>query len=156
MVPKRQRTKLERARQLLKTGGVYREDSDDELGTDDYPWEWIYDRSSDAAKKDVSHKRSSSAAFKESDIVGARMGKFECYLGECVLLKAEGNEAWVGMITHFFEEEETENKMANLMWFSSPWEIRNKVKARPEALEVRLMKEIKQTCWLNLARMSST
>jgi origin recognition complex subunit 1 len=130
------KSKLERARCLLKTGGVYREDSDDELGTDDYPWEWIYESSSNGIVKVPSNKRSASAAFRESDIIGARMGKFECYLGDSVLLKAEGNEAWVGIVTHFFEDEETEDKMANMMWFSSPWEIRNKVKARPEVLEV--------------------
>jgi origin recognition complex subunit 1 len=135
----RQQSKLEKARQFLKTGGVYREDSDDELGTDDYPWEWIYESSKDRAKSDDTPKRSASAAFRESDIIGARMGKFKCFLGDCVLLKAEGNEAWVGIITHFFEDEETKDKMSNMMWFSSPWEIRNKVKARPDALEVRLL-----------------
>lgn len=132
----KQRSKLEKARQFLKTGGVYREDSDDELGTDDFPWEWIYDDVQLGDVQSDGKKRSAAAAFKGSEIVGARMGKFECRLGDCILLKAEGNEAWVGIITHFFEDEETEDKMANMMWFSSPWEIRNTVKARPEALEV--------------------
>ena len=124
------KSKLEKARQYLKTGGVYREDSDDELGTDDYPWEWIYEDSKAGAGRSTSTKRSGSG------IVGARMGKFECFLGDCVLLKAEGNEAWVGIINTFFEDEEDESKMCNLMWFSSPWEIRNKLKSRPDALEV--------------------
>lgn len=128
MAPTPKKSKLETARQFLKTGGVHREDSDDELGVDDYPWEWIQEDSNAGAGK--------SKSTRESSIVGARMGKFECFLGDCVLLKAEGNEAWVGIITHFFEDEETESKMCNLMWFSSPWEIRNKLKARPDAMEV--------------------
>jgi len=137
MAPIGRRTKIETARRFLKTGGVLREDSDDELGTDDLPWEWIYDSSKpDAAERKGSRKR----VHAESDIVGARMGRFECFLGDCVLLKADGNEAWVGIVTHFFEDEETEDKMANLMWFSTPREIMNKVTPRPDALEVRYSK----------------
>jgi origin recognition complex subunit 1 len=127
---KQKKTKLEKARQYLKTGGVYREDSDDELGTDDYPWEWIYEDSKGTVSKGTPSKRG------QETIIGARMGKFECFLGDCVLLKAEGNEAWVGIIHMFFHDEESGQKMCNLMWFSSPWEIRNKLKARPEAHEV--------------------
>jgi origin recognition complex subunit 1 len=136
----RKQTKIERARQYLKGGGVTREDSDDELGTEDYPWEWIYDADSHFKSKDGgrngSNKRTVTAAFTESAIVGARMGKFECRLGDAVLLKADGSEAWVGIITHFFEDDDTEEKMANFMWFSTPREIRNKVKRRTDALEV--------------------
>jgi origin recognition complex subunit 1 len=133
-------TKIERARQFLKSGGVTREDSDDELGTEDYPWEWIYDADSTLKSKDGgrdgSNKRTAAVAFTEDAIVGARMGKFECRLGDAVLLKADGSEAWVGIITHFFEDEESEEKMANFMWFSTPREIRNKLKRRTDALDV--------------------
>jgi origin recognition complex subunit 1 len=66
------------------------------------------------------------------------MGNFECRLGDAVLLKAEGgNEAWVGIICDFFEDEEEDAKMANFMWFSTPREIRNKAKKRMDALDVR-------------------
>ncbi|KAL2059671.1 hypothetical protein ABVK25_000964 [Lepraria finkii] len=112
-------TKAERARQYLIEGGVTREDSDDELGLEDYPWEWIY----------------SSEPGSESDIIGARMGDFQCMIGDCVLLKAEGNgEAWIGLICHFEEDEEDSEKMANFMWFSTDREIRNKQKKRTDAL----------------------
>ncbi|TID21396.1 Pre-mRNA-splicing factor [Venturia nashicola] len=135
-------TKVERARQYLKGGGVTREDSDDELGTEDYPWEWIYDSHSTLQSKDGgrdgSNKRTSTAAFSDSAIVGARMGKFECKLGDAVLLKADGSEAWVGIITHFFEDEEGGEKMANFMWFSTPREIRNKAKRRTDTFENEL------------------
>ena len=139
MVPMRKKTKIERARQYLKTGGVLREDSDDELGTEDFPWEWIFenDHHEDGIES-TPKKRSASRALDESAIIGARMGKFECFLGDCVLLKGEGSEAWVGIATHFFTDEETEDKMVNLMWFSTPREIRNKVKVRNDALEVRV------------------
>ncbi|KAE9979361.1 hypothetical protein BLS_009893 [Venturia inaequalis] len=135
-------TKIEKARQYLKGGGVTREDSDDELGTEDHPWEWIYDSHSTLKSKDGgrdgSNKRTAVAAFSESAIVGARMGKFECRLGDAVLLKADGSEAWVGIITHFFEDEEGGEKMANFMWFSTPKEIRNKAKRRTDAFDNEL------------------
>src|SRR5271169_2391974 len=39
----RKRTsQAERARRYLSGSGVAREDSDDELGLDDLPWEWIH------------------------------------------------------------------------------------------------------------------
>jgi origin recognition complex subunit 1 len=118
-IPKKPSTKAERARQYLTEGGVTREDSDDELGLEDHPWEWIY----------------SSEPGSESDIIGARMGDFQCMVGDCVFLKAEGNgEAWIGLICHFEEDEEDDEKMANFMWFSTEREIRNKQKKRTDAL----------------------
>jgi origin recognition complex subunit 1 len=115
---------------------VTREDSDDELGTDDYPWEWIYETEvaepEPAAQNGRKRKRPTT---KEEQIIGARMGNFECYLGDPMLLKAEGsNEAWVGIICDFQADEEGE-KAANFMWFSSATEIRNP-KKRTDFLEV--------------------
>lgn len=123
MSAKRKRTKLEQARHYLAGGGVLREDSDDELGDEDHPWEWIHD--DDRATQDG-----------RQQIVGARMGKFECYIGDAVLLKAPvNNEAWVAIINDFAEEEEVDedgevevHKKANMMWFSSEREIRSKKK----------------------------
>ncbi|WPG99149.1 origin of replication binding protein [Acrodontium crateriforme] len=117
MPPKRKRTKLEQARHFLSGGGVIREDSDDELGDEDHPWEWIYE---DGAA---------------GHIIGARMGSFECFIGDAVLLKAPvENEAWVALI-HDFTEGEPEDgddkepeKLANMIWFSSEREIRSKKK----------------------------
>ncbi|KAK4693424.1 origin recognition complex subunit 1, partial [Lecanoromycetidae sp. Uapishka_2] len=123
ITPQKGSTKAERARQYLTEGGVAREDSDDELGLEDYPWEWIY--SEEAPKK----------LGGEPEIIGARMGDFQCMLGDCVLLKAEGNgEAWIGLICHFEEDEEEEEKVANFMWFSTEREIRNKNKKRTDFL----------------------
>lgn len=123
-----------RSRRVPK--GVSREDSDDELGSDDLPWEWIYeaqgpernggddDGASERKRRKVSGK----------NIVGARMGSFECRVGDCVLLKAEGsNEAWVGIICEFVDGEDDEDDMAaNFMWFSTETEIRNKDKKRTD------------------------
>lgn len=120
---KTQTAKAERARQLLRTGGVAREDSDDELGLEDHPWEWVYAAGDQDDKGD-------------EEIVGARMGNFECKVGDCVLLKAEGaGEAWIGLICDFQDDEEGE-KAANFMWFSTEREIRNKEKKRRDALPV--------------------
>ena len=114
--------KAERARQYLSTGGITREDSDDELGLEDHPWQWIY--SKENGRKD--------------EIEGARMGSFQCMVGDCVLLKAEGNnEAWIGLICNFLEEEDEDGDVemaANFMWFSTEREIRNKQKRRTDAL----------------------
>ncbi|KAL8953064.1 MAG: hypothetical protein Q9222_001057 [Ikaeria aurantiellina] len=116
-------SKAARARQYLRGGGVLREDSDDELGLEDHPWEWIYTEETDNDDAEA------------STIVGARMGHFECKIGDCCLLKAEGtNEAWVGIICAFEEDEDDGEKAANFMWFSTEKEIRNKQKKRMDAM----------------------
>lgn len=121
--------------------GVAREDSDDELGTDDYPWEWIYetppnDAAEDDAVAETGRKRKRTTAAPEPRIIGARMGRFECHLGDTMLLKAQGShEAWVGIICEFLVDEDGD-KAANFMWFSSANEIRNP-KKRTDFLEVR-------------------
>ncbi|KAK5690299.1 Origin recognition complex, subunit 1 [Elasticomyces elasticus] len=122
MPGKRRRTKLEQARHYLSGGGVLREDSDDELGLDDHPWEWMYD--------------AKSGSKNDENIIGARMGNFECRIGDIVLLKAPAsNEAWVAIIWNFSEgETEDEDgevvkeKQAGMLWFSSDREIRSKKK----------------------------
>ena len=126
-------TKAERARRYLTGGGVAREDSDDELGLEDYPWEWIRRRDS---QTEDGHTQGHESDDEEDDkIIGARMGDFECLIGDCVLLKAEGsNEAWIGLICEFEEGEEEDAKGANFMWFSTEREIRNKEKKRTDAL----------------------
>lgn len=120
MVSKRKRTRTEKALALLKTGDVLREDSDDELGVDDLPWDWIYS----GTERDESG---------EPSIVGARMGNFQCALGDNVFLKAAGNEAWVAMVVGFLERDTedddghiVQNKEARFMWFSSEKEIKKK------------------------------
>lgn len=127
MPPKKRTTKAEQARRLLSGGSVLREDSDDELGLDDHPWEWILDET------------------KAGAIVGARMGTFECRLGDTVLLKAPAsNEAWVAILHKFSEGEEegedgevTMEKKASMLWFVSEKEIRSKQK-RVDFLEHEL------------------
>jgi origin recognition complex subunit 1 len=117
-----------------------RDDSDDELGSDDLPWEWIYDtesvaeRTNDDADGEGDRKRRRITASK---IVGAKMGSFECRVGDCVLLKAEGsNEAWVGIICEFIDDDGQGDKAANFMWFSTEKEIRNRDKKRTDFYSV--------------------
>ncbi|KAK2609013.1 Origin recognition complex, subunit 1 [Conoideocrella luteorostrata] len=120
-------------RQKSVLPGVNRGDSDDELGSDDLPWEWIYgvensDRPGSNVQKD--RKRRKVTANK---IIGARMGSFECRIGDTVLLKAEGsNEAWVALICEFVEDDVEGEKAANFMWFSTEKEIRNKDRKRDD------------------------
>lgn len=152
--------KAERARRYLQGGTLRRDDSDDELGLEDHPWEWIYeDRqaiedgeptemdvdalntnvgevSGNGSFKEREARRRSSGASRQK-IIGAKMGQFECKVGDTVLLKAEGNnEAWVGIICEFMEEED--EKVANFMWFSTEKEIRNKEKKRKDFVPVKL------------------
>ncbi|KAF2746432.1 P-loop containing nucleoside triphosphate hydrolase protein [Sporormia fimetaria CBS 119925] len=126
----------EKARHYLTGGAVSREDSDDELGYEDHPWEWIYeDSDAESAQNATPRKRKAATTTSQGRcIVGARMGNFTCRLGDTVLLKAEGNAAWVGIICEFLEEEEEDEKMARFMWFSSEKEIRNKTKKRTDFL----------------------
>ncbi|OKL60269.1 hypothetical protein UA08_04509 [Talaromyces atroroseus] len=145
----------DKARQWLTKGGLVREDSDDELGYDDLPWEWIYetDTSEDKENKaqapateeddresQTPRRRSVRPNNKKRKVLGARMGSFECRLGHVVLLKSpEAGKDWVGIITEFLEEEDKDDeemiKSANIMWFASPEEfLSTKNKKRADAL----------------------
>jgi origin recognition complex subunit 1 len=133
MSPKRKQANLSRVRKILH-GGVQREDSDDELGDEDLPWEWVYSAELDGPRR--------AAPGREQYKVGAKMGSFNIGIGDCVLIKGEGlqGEAYVGMICEF-EEEKMEGsggveKMANVMWFSTEFEVKNKEKKRLDHLPV--------------------
>jgi origin recognition complex subunit 1 len=131
-MPPKKKSNRERALHYLSGGSVLREDSDDELGLDDHPWEWIHDAT--------------------GAIIGARMGSFQVYAGDIVLLKAPvSNEAWVAILYAFhdgrsggeqdedgYEEEGRVQKMATMMWFSSEKEIRNTKKKRSDFLDNEL------------------
>ncbi|KAG5980031.1 hypothetical protein E4U55_004464 [Claviceps digitariae] len=120
-------------RQKRAVPGVSRGDSDDELGSDDLPWEWIYDvenpeRASDGTQNDRKRRKVTG-----TKITGARIGTFECRIGDIVLLKAEGsNEAWVAIICEFIDDDGEGEKAANFMWFSTEKEIRNKDRKRSD------------------------
>lgn len=142
-----------RVHHWMTKGGIVRDDSDDELGEEDFPWEWIFEKNPDSADTtDINSgdtttpRRSSRASRRGSNrrrrIVGARMGSFECRLGQVVLLKSpEPGKDWVGIITEFLEEEDEDNeseepvKSANIMWFASPDEFMStRNKRRTDAL----------------------
>lgn len=99
---------------------------DDEL---DDEWEWIYR----AIPSQSGRLRNESAQH----IVGARNGEFECQVGDCVLLKADGaNRSWVAIITDFVEADEDGDMAANFLWFSPENEIRNGPRKRTDFLPV--------------------
>ncbi|BCS09875.1 origin recognition complex, subunit 1 [Aspergillus luchuensis] len=118
-----------RAQLWMTKGGLVRDDSDDELGDEDHPWEWIYDHndennnhSEQATAEDTpksSRRRTPRPnAKRRRTIVGARMGSFECALGQ------EDPDA-----------EEEVIKSANIMWFVSPDEFMStRNKRRTDAL----------------------
>ena len=124
----------------MQLPGVLREDSDDELGDKDLPWEWIY---SEAPSQQLDEGEASSRKRKRprcsSNIAGARFGNFECRIGDTVLVKAEGsNEAWVAIICEFVMNE-LDEMAASFMWFSTEKEVRNKEKKRKDFLPVRCL-----------------
>ncbi|KAL4872821.1 hypothetical protein BDV12DRAFT_126689 [Aspergillus spectabilis] len=143
----RTRDALKRAEQWMTKGGIIRDDSDDELGEEDHPWEWVYETGSgtsgkletipETAETPKSARRRSRQARRT--IIGARMGEFECKVGEVVLLRSpEPGKDWAGIITDFVEEDgddEDSVKSANIMWFASPDEfISTRNKRRADAL----------------------
>jgi origin recognition complex subunit 1 len=139
-------SKIQNARRWLAGGRILRDDSDDELGYDDLPWEWIYGSDLENAKDQKTmlgkkRKRGENSLDADKDekqkIVGAKMGSFTCQVGDAVMLKAADNQAWVGLICEFREDEESGEKEAYFMWFSSPDEIRNKAKKKTDFLPVR-------------------
>ncbi|KAL4809584.1 P-loop containing nucleoside triphosphate hydrolase protein [Aspergillus unguis] len=141
----RKQDALKRAEKWMTKGGIIRDDSDDELGDEDYPWEWMYDTEQDDAGENANRGTPKSARRRSSrqpqrKIIGARMGSFECKLGEAILLKSpEPGKDWAGIITEFREEEDDEGeepiKSANIMWFASPDEFMStRNKRRTDAL----------------------
>ncbi|KAJ5329478.1 ATPase AAA-type core [Penicillium brevicompactum] len=137
-----------RAQQWMTKGALVRDDSDDELGVEDHPWDWIYDKleaiqeeGADDTPKKSGRRRSSRPARQQRKIIAARMGQFECKLGDVILLKSpEAGKEWVGIISEFVEEQDEDDedeviKSANIMWFASPDEfIGTRNKRRTDAL----------------------
>ncbi|KAK2836080.1 hypothetical protein FQN49_006705 [Arthroderma sp. PD_2] len=124
----------ELARRWLTKGGIFHEDSDDELGSEDLPWEWIYEEQQSSPVKASRSKKSGP------EIIGARMGSFECRVGHIVLLKSpEAGKDWAGIIYEFLDDYDPDSdemvKSMNLMWFTSPDEfLSTKHKKRADAL----------------------
>jgi origin recognition complex subunit 1 len=141
---KQPKARAERARKALAGATLRREDSDDELGYEDLPWEWVYSGGDVSEEEDDNDVEDSSFARKRGrpprkiqkppgrNIVGAKNGSFECKIGDCVLLKADSNEAWAGIICDFLEEDD--EKGVTIMWFNSEKEISNKQKKRSDYL----------------------
>lgn len=116
--------------------GVARDDSDDELGDQDLPWEWVYDIPRRDSRDAADAPAAKRLRTQSHSIIGARLGAFQCHVGDCVLLKADGsNEAWVAIVCEFIEDDDGD-MAANFMWFSTEKEIRNKDRKRTDFLSV--------------------
>lgn len=132
--PPKKKSNIGQARKLLK--GVIREDSDDELGDEDLPWEWIYASSEDGDAFDRGSPSNTPSGNQRVQrkpqsqrIIGARLGhRFDCRIGDCLLIKGEGlsGEAYVGMACEFTDEDS--EMQCNVMWFSTGFEVKNKNK----------------------------
>lgn len=117
----RRASKGTKKKDILAGGAVVRYDSDDELGLEDHPWEWIH--AERPANLDEKKKRKSRAKPRPQRIVGAKSGSFSCRVGEVVFMKGlVSGEAWVGIICNF-EEDESEEKCVNVMWFTTEREM---------------------------------
>ena len=120
--------KMARSKNWLTKGGFDREDSDDELGYEDIPWEWVYEESgADAQDGQKSRKRKASAmADAPTAIIGAHMGSFSVKIGDAVLLKSpEQGKDWAGLICAFSEidDDGEEDMCCHIQWFCSPEEL---------------------------------
>ncbi|RGP73640.1 origin recognition complex subunit 1 [Fusarium longipes] len=107
--------------------------SDDELAGDEPTWEWIYNSTPTTERSDDPQSDRKRRKVVGDRIIGARIGQFECRIGDALMLKADGsNEAWVALICGFVEDDGEGEKAANFMWFSSEREIRNTDKKRTD------------------------
>ena len=162
------KARLNLARTLLQggNGGIARDDSDDELGEDDVPWEWIYPQPSSLLSPVVDNKQNNNnnnddgsltptKKRKRDDLmtadtektqqpIGARLGNsFDCQIGDCLLLKADGQKmSWVGIATEFGMNDD--QMSVRIMWFSNHSEIRNRTKKRTDFLLVITLINIEQ------------
>ncbi|KAF3939526.1 hypothetical protein ABW19_dt0208720 [Dactylella cylindrospora] len=154
VLPGRAASQKARLNQLLRgkkepKGQIEREDSDDELGDEDIPWTWVYpdskgplspvsankapDTSPNLKKRRRNGTPVSNVENPDSKPIGAKCGKFECRLGDTLLLKAEGTKAaWVGLAVDF--DTRDDEMQALIMWFSTHSEIRNREKKRTDHL----------------------
>jgi origin recognition complex subunit 1 len=106
-----------------------RNDQDDDLSDE---WEWIYS----SAPSPSGRSRHDSTT---GHIVGARNGDFECHVGDCVLLQADGaNHVWAAIINDFVESDDDGDMAADFLWLSSESEIRNGPRKRSDFLPVRV------------------
>ncbi|KAG8675456.1 Origin recognition complex, subunit 1 [Fusarium poae] len=107
--------------------------SDDELAGDEPSWEWIYNSTPTTERSEEPQSDRKRRKVVGDKIVGARIGQFECRIGDVLMLKADGsNEAWVALVCDFVEDDGEGEKAANFMWFSSEREIRNTDKKRTD------------------------
>ena len=137
---------MSRSKKWSTKGALSRDDSDDELGYDDLPWQWIYDdeRSEEPEEQRTPSKKRKASAMSDSTrrkatIIGAHMGNFSVKIGDSVLLKSpEQGKDWVGLICAFSESDEDgeEEMCAHIQWFASPEELAfgKRSKKRPDVL----------------------
>ncbi|KAM0198082.1 hypothetical protein ACHAPI_004411 [Fusarium lateritium] len=124
-------TSAERAKRQIS--GIAHDLSDDELAADEPSWQWIYNSTPTTERSDDAQSDRKRRKVTGDRIVGAKIGQFECRVGDTVMLKADGsNEAWFALICEFVEDDGEGEKAANFMWFSSEKEIRSKDKKRQD------------------------
>ncbi|EHY59318.1 Origin recognition complex, subunit 1 [Exophiala dermatitidis] len=137
---------MQRQKRYSTKGGLVRENSDDELGYDDHPWQWIYESEAGPQTKEdeepPTKKRKANAisqTSKKRTIIGARMGSFVVRIGDPILLKSpEQGKDWVGLICSFSEtnEDGDDEMCAYIQWFCTPEELAfgKRSKIRPDVL----------------------
>ncbi|KAK4938937.1 Origin recognition complex, subunit 1 [Elasticomyces elasticus] len=136
---------MQRQKKFATKGGLHREDSDDELGYEDHPWQWIYEDEEDQPTnkgEPPSKKRKTSnvaPSSRKRPIVGAQMNSFVVRLGDAILLKSpEQGKDWVGLVCSFSEtDEDGDDEMSvYIQWFCTPEELAfgKRSKIRPDVL----------------------
>jgi len=135
---------MQKQKRWLTKGALSREDSDDELGYEDHPWQWMYESEDTSNKADIdrtpSRKRKAvDGSSRKRAIIGARMGTFVVHIGDAVLLKSpEQGKDWVGLVCAFSDTDDDgeEEMCAHIQWFCSTDELAfgKTSKRRPDSL----------------------
>lgn len=112
----------------------------DQSSTDeaDAEWQWITAPAPTPSRPESARKRKRDGDRER--IIGASRGDAEYHIGDCVLLRADGQaDSWVAIISDFVERDEDGDQAANFLWFANEKEIRNKNRKRTDFLPVSIL-----------------
>jgi len=124
---------------LAAPGGddVDMSDREDQQSSDegvDDEWQWIT-AAAPATPSSARKRKRGGDGDNRQRIVGASRGDAEYHIGDCVLLRADGQaDSWVAIVSDFVERDEDGDQAANFLWFANEKEIRNKNRKRTDFL----------------------
>ncbi|KAG9248741.1 origin recognition complex subunit 1 [Calycina marina] len=133
----KQEAKALLARKLLAGSTQHDEDAEKDLDDEGIPWQWIEadnGNTTDIAVNHATPSRKSKVRSGVKRIIGARKGRFECKIGDCLVLKSDRNDIWAGIACEFREDGDEDDLCVSIMWFQAESDIKNGVKKRKDYL----------------------